>query len=281
MLMQFARQTKKTTNPRNGAVSSIAVVIFLLAASFKRKTTGAIACMVIGAASFGFASTCYIDADNGNDAANGTSESSAWRTFSNVKTLLLGPGDAVLLKRGCTWNQQLFVQGSGTAGNFLVVGDYGSGPRPKIRMSGSSNLSDKCIIVKNASYAKIHNLELCQAYAGLVLYYDYVYNNHSVYIDSIYAHDMEGPSYNPNDADRVACAEGICITGREDTPNDQTTVMTDLRITNCEIADCRFGLALDWCNHAAVDGTMIHANKFHDVLIENCYIYGKIGRAHV
>ena len=51
--------------------------------------------------------TYYIDAQNGNDSNDGTSESAAWKTFANVDDLTLTEGDQVLLKAGCTWNLSL------------------------------------------------------------------------------------------------------------------------------------------------------------------------------
>ena len=83
--------------------------------------------------------TYYIDAQNGNDSNDGTSESAAWKTFANVDDLTLTEGDQVLLKAGCTWNsEKLFIENAkGTDPNPVVIGKYGDGADPVINGNGN------------------------------------------------------------------------------------------------------------------------------------------------
>src|SRR5271170_62173 len=69
----------------------------------------------------------YIDAVGGNDANNGTSQTSAWRTLGKINSTAFQPGDTVLLKSGSTWNGQLWPKGSGAAGHAIRLGKYGNG----------------------------------------------------------------------------------------------------------------------------------------------------------
>ncbi|MBP8822099.1 MAG: right-handed parallel beta-helix repeat-containing protein [Flavobacteriales bacterium] len=91
-----------------------------------------------------FASTCtlayatdYYVAPNGNDGANGTSPSTPWNSITRVNQATYGlqPGDRILFKRGGTWRGELILGSSGTAGQPITVGAYGSGAKPVIKGS--------------------------------------------------------------------------------------------------------------------------------------------------
>ena len=84
------------------------------------------------------AATYYVDATNGNDANNGLSEATPWKTIAKVNALKFNPGDQILLKRGEFWREQLNVSSSGVPGNLITFGAYGSGNDPII--NGSDEL---------------------------------------------------------------------------------------------------------------------------------------------
>ncbi len=77
------------------------------------------------------AKTYYVN-NLGNDSNLGTSEDSAWRSLDKVNSFVFSPGDQVLFKRGDSWTGTLVVKFSGTAGNPIVYGAYGTGATPKI-----------------------------------------------------------------------------------------------------------------------------------------------------
>lgn len=81
------------------------------------------------------AATYYVDATGGNDSNSGVSTSQAWKTISKVNSSSFIPGDSVLFKKGEVWREQLVVPSSGTSGNSITLGSYGSGSRPKILAS--------------------------------------------------------------------------------------------------------------------------------------------------
>ena len=68
------------------------------------------------------------------DAAhnNGLSPNAPWKTVAKVNSTLLVPGDTVLFKKGEMWREGLIVPASGTAGNPITFGAYGSGSLPVI-----------------------------------------------------------------------------------------------------------------------------------------------------
>ena len=54
--------------------------------------------------------TYYVDATNGRDSNDGLSPEESWKTVEKVNSAKLHPGDAVLLKRGEVWREQLIPQ---------------------------------------------------------------------------------------------------------------------------------------------------------------------------
>ena len=84
------------------------------------------------AASASWAATYYVDATFGNDAGDGLSPSTAWRTIAKINVFNFIPGDSVLLKRGETWREALKLNVSGAPNNPIVVDAYGTGPNPKL-----------------------------------------------------------------------------------------------------------------------------------------------------
>jgi parallel beta-helix repeat protein len=80
-----------------------------------------------------FATDYHISA-SGNDAANGLSESSPWRTIAKVNLEFgrFNPGDRILFKRGDTFYGTLKVSKSGLPGHPILISAYGSGANPVI-----------------------------------------------------------------------------------------------------------------------------------------------------
>lgn len=76
----------------------------------------------------------YYVSPTGNDANNGTSPSTPWRTIARVQqySSSAAAGDQVLFQRGATFVGQLIWYGSGSAAANIVIGAYGSGAAPLI-----------------------------------------------------------------------------------------------------------------------------------------------------
>jgi hypothetical protein len=70
--------------------------------------------------------TFYVDGVNGNDAYNGTSPATAWRTLSKVNSFAAIPGDAILFKAGQAFIGSLNPD-SGNATNRTIYGSYADG----------------------------------------------------------------------------------------------------------------------------------------------------------
>lgn len=126
-----------------------------------RRLTILVLLLVVLSYAFGQAAavTYYVDADAGNDANNGTSTSTPWKTLARASAQVYNPGDQILLKRGCVWQEAAFMPtSSGAAGAPITLADYGTGALPKIIGD-----ADCAIVLRNVSYWTLRNLELTQA----------------------------------------------------------------------------------------------------------------------
>src|SRR5690348_15851685 len=74
--------------------------------------------------------TYYVNNQGGsncNDANAGTVQASTWCTFNNINSAgAFGAGDQILLARRATWNQEMTITGTGTSGNWITLGAYGT-----------------------------------------------------------------------------------------------------------------------------------------------------------
>jgi hypothetical protein len=87
-----------------------------------------------------FATTYYLSSSSGNDSNSGTDPSSPWRTIDKLNSFYsLQPGDNVLFKRGDTFYGGIVVNNSGSSGNPITYGAYGSGAKPVI--TGFTNIT--------------------------------------------------------------------------------------------------------------------------------------------
>lgn len=73
----------------------------------------------------------YVDSSLGDDSYPGTQQF-PWKTIKRVNSAYLRPGDSVGFKRGSTWHETLNIAHSGSPGQPIVFGAYGSGPNPII-----------------------------------------------------------------------------------------------------------------------------------------------------
>lgn len=79
----------------------------------------------------GMATTYYVS-NTGNDANSGLTADQPWKNLSKVNTTTLKAGDNVLFERGSIFYGSLTVNQSGTPGNPITFGAYGTGENPEI-----------------------------------------------------------------------------------------------------------------------------------------------------
>ena len=112
--------------------------------------------------------TYYVDAENGNDANDGTTPETAWKTLTKASSIRkMTEGGSILLKAGCVWNgEQLEVRNAeGTAENPIVIGSYGEGAKPVINGQGAPWDADSkeelaAVRIYNSENIVVENLEI-------------------------------------------------------------------------------------------------------------------------
>ena len=91
--------------------------------------------------------TDYYISSSGNDANNGLSSSTPWKTIAKVNSAFSTflPGDRILFKRGDTFSGTITITRSGSPGNPIIISAYGTGAYPVISgftaLSGWINIS--------------------------------------------------------------------------------------------------------------------------------------------
>src|SRR5258707_6255389 len=63
----------------------------------------------------------------GNDANDGASPKSAWRSLAKINSTALLPDDTIHLKRGCIWRETLEPSRGGLPGRPVSFLSYGKG----------------------------------------------------------------------------------------------------------------------------------------------------------
>lgn len=78
-------------------------------------------------------SNYYVD-PSGSDQNDGLGQGldHAWRTAYKVSNTSFSPGDHIYFKRGAVFEDQLYITSSGSAGNVIYFGAYGTGANPVI-----------------------------------------------------------------------------------------------------------------------------------------------------
>ena len=90
-----------------------------------------------------FSGTTYYVSAAGNDANNGTSPATAWKTYNKAfsairNNSIVRPGDRVLFRRGDTFPYTSTVTLVNTVRDVIIAA-YGSGPRPLIQYAGTGS----------------------------------------------------------------------------------------------------------------------------------------------
>ena len=98
------------------------------------------------------AATWHVDSAAGDDAADGASPETAWRTLDRVNKAALRPGDRMLFKRGGLWRGTL-RPASGAPGRPITYSWYGQGPKPIIQNSADRSRPDDWVEVSSGLWS--------------------------------------------------------------------------------------------------------------------------------
>ena len=112
-------------------------------------------------------STTFYVSNDGDDSADGQSETTAWKTLDRVNTEHFIPGDQILFKCGDKWeNQTLQPQGSGSADSMITIGNYGEGELPQIATNGKMK---DALYLCNQQYWEISGLDISNTVEGFTM----------------------------------------------------------------------------------------------------------------
>ena len=160
-----------------------------------------------------FATDYYVK-NSGNDAADGTSDATAWKTIAKVNASIFKPGDNIYFKRGDMWREQLNVSSSGAEGKPITFSAYGTGEKPIFNganlVAGWKEKSNNIWYVKapygsneyglGHGYVTINNDSLCTEYssvAALINPYSVCYSRSSSHDSGyVYIYSITDPNSN-------------------------------------------------------------------------------------
>lgn len=208
--------------------------------------------------------TYYVSSSLGNDMNSGTSEETPWQTLEKVSSIEFQPGDTILLKSGDIWEEELILHGNGSVDRennvlqLITLSSYGSGNRPIIRPGG---IDKTCLTVNGLEGWAINNLELCDAYQGILLAYHDVFEKDYISISNCYIHSINRQfNSNPQENGRYKYnhfSSGIAVRGWMEgsngfvsgttnlpieTPPEGSTHLSRLIIDNVVFEDCDAGI---------------------------------------
>jgi hypothetical protein len=158
--------------------------------------------------------TYYVDSAEGDDEQDGLSQETAWKSLSNLNSVVFGPGDSILFKAGSRFTGQIHPQGSGAEGNPIVIDVYGEGNKPLIEAAGHF---DQALLLENQEYWEINNLELTNTgqtrkpfrHGVRLRVWDYGTMRH-IHLKNLLVRDVNGSL---NDGEREGCGIRLEIGG--------------------------------------------------------------------
>jgi hypothetical protein len=212
------------------------------------------------------ATTYYVSQSSGDDAGDGKTAATAWKTLARASEATYAPGDKILLKCGDTWgNDTLRPKGSGTPENPIIISFYGTGNKPIL--DGLDDQQDRMgIHLKDVEGYRISGLEFSRYMTGI--YAEYSTNapaRKGLLIEDRYFHDAQFYGHY-EDYPKRKIGLGICLFSHE---CKQRIVMSDITIRNCEfrrLASAIWSNSPDTFNKAA-DNTWNFAN----LVIDGCH----------
>ncbi len=99
----------------------------------------------------------YVDAAGGDDAHDGRTPATAWKSLDRVNAETFGPGARILFGKGGRWTGALAPGGSGSAEAPVRIGAYGSGAAPTLDGEGKVFA---VVQLTNQEYWEIEDLDI-------------------------------------------------------------------------------------------------------------------------
>jgi len=174
----------------------------------------------------------HVDSETGNDANDGLSADTAWKSLSRASGVICQPRDRLLFKKGCSWIGQLSPKGSGKENAAIQIGCYGDGDLPKINGNGGPY----AVGLKNQEYWEVCDLDISNPaleegdrVGVLILGESGPETLHHIYLQNLHVHDVRGALGTDSQA-RTTGGIGFEIRGYKEKMR-----FDDIRIQNCEV----------------------------------------------
>ena len=221
----------------------------------------------------------HVDAGGGNDAADGLTPATAWRSLEKVNAFDYQPGDSLLFRRGERWGGQLNpANGEGTAQHPVFVGAYGTGDRPRIDGEG---LFQDAVVLRNRSYwilttLEVTNLGAARAVAsrrtGIRVVTDGFGVMRGIRLRDLVVRDVNGSNVKHNTQE----GHGILFAATGGTgAGGEPSRFEDLIIEDCRLERTdRNGISQYTSNGSRSTGVVIRRNLVEDVGGDGIKIWG-------
>ena len=220
------------------------------------------------------ATNYYIDAENGSDSNNGTTESTPWQSIEKLNQASFTSGDRILFKSGVEIKGQFKPKGNGTSSNPIFIGKYGGDALAMLNGDGNTAA---IVLGSNQGY-EIADVDI-QNYGGEITgensdrtRYGIQITNYTpgvksyFYIHDIVIHNVYPVEATPDESNDPAYkGYGIQVT----TGSNNDTYIKDVTIDNIEIYDIGYRGIISgrWGN---VDEAYYYNQNF---TITNSYIH--------
>lgn len=235
-----------------------------------------VVCSVFLAAAFAQAAVYHVDSQSGDDARDGLSPATAWRTLDRVNANVFRPGDRLLFKSGSRLSGQLAPRGSGTITDGklipITIGKYGDGPPP--RVDGEGQVLDT-LLLRNVEFWEVSDLEITNLgtnrvpwRTGVRVVSDGFGTMRHIHLRNLFVHDVNGDLRK----EQEGC--GIYFESR----GSNQSRFDDLLIENCHVVRAdRNGICQRNGARARSTRVVIRGNLLEDIGGDGIKLWGTNG----
>jgi hypothetical protein len=153
----------------------------------------------------------HVDSRSGDDAGDGTTPGTAWRSLEKVNGTLFQPGDRVLFHRGSVWAGQLVITCQGAPERPVLFGATAVGPRPRLEACG---VFQDTVLLRNAQHVVLRGLELTNTGTnsaprrGVHILADNAGTLTNILVTDLFIHDVNGTQKNKDNGGIVFRTRG-------------------------------------------------------------------------
>lgn len=198
--------------------------------------------------------TKYFISSTGDDTQPGTSAATAWATIDKVNQTTFQPGDRILFEAGMTFKGSIWLQGTGTTTQPIVMSSYGRGYATIDSGTSSGFYSYNSAGIELRRLTFVGTGQLTNTHSGITFYLDAPNTNlNYLRLDSL---DVSGYLYS-----------GINIIS-----DNGSSGYSDVRINFCQSHDN---------GETGILSNSQDLNAHHNWYVGNCQVYNITGRREV